>query len=300
MTPARPKQRALLAMLLLHREEVVPAAALIEALWGEEPPGTAQTALHGHVSALRKLLGADRIRTRPPGYLAAGLGRRGRRRPVRVAGRAGARARRSGRAVGAACARRSPCGAASRWTGSRLAPILGSLVRPGRGAPPGACWRSASTRSWSSAATTSWCGARAARLGPSVSRAPGRPADARAVPLRPAGRRAARVPQLLREQLAEELGIDPVSGAAAARVAHPAPGRRPGPTAAVSRPRARPDGRCAPVRYARSGELSIAYQVTGDGPSTSCSCPASSRTSRRTGRSRATRGSSTGSARWHA
>ena len=69
MTPARPKQRALLALLLLRRGEVVPGAQLIEALWGEEPPGTAQTALHGHVSSLRKLLGADRIRTRPPGYL---------------------------------------------------------------------------------------------------------------------------------------------------------------------------------------------------------------------------------------
>src|SRR5215510_4513363 len=35
LTPARPKQRALLATLLLHREEVVPGARLIEALWGE-------------------------------------------------------------------------------------------------------------------------------------------------------------------------------------------------------------------------------------------------------------------------
>jgi DNA-binding SARP family transcriptional activator len=69
VTPARPKQRALLTMLLLHREEIVRGAQLIEALWGEEPPGTAQTALHGHISALRKLIGADRIRTRPPGYL---------------------------------------------------------------------------------------------------------------------------------------------------------------------------------------------------------------------------------------
>ena len=69
VTPARPKQRTLLAMLLLRRAEVVPGAQLIEALWGEEPPGTAQTALHGHVSSLRKLIGAERIRTRPPGYL---------------------------------------------------------------------------------------------------------------------------------------------------------------------------------------------------------------------------------------
>jgi DNA-binding SARP family transcriptional activator len=69
VTPVRPKQRALLSLLLLRRGEVVSGAQLIEALWGEEPPGTAQTALHGHISNLRKLLGADRIRTRPPGYL---------------------------------------------------------------------------------------------------------------------------------------------------------------------------------------------------------------------------------------
>ncbi|HEX6049288.1 MAG TPA: alpha/beta fold hydrolase, partial [Gemmatimonadaceae bacterium] len=69
LTPARPKQRALLALLVLRRDEVVPGAQLIEALWGEDPPGSAQNALHGHVSALRKLLGAERIRTRPPGYL---------------------------------------------------------------------------------------------------------------------------------------------------------------------------------------------------------------------------------------
>ncbi|HEY7073775.1 MAG TPA: BTAD domain-containing putative transcriptional regulator [Solirubrobacteraceae bacterium] len=68
VTPARPKQRALLSLLLLRRGEVVPGAQLIDALWGEEPPGTAQTALHGHVSTLRKLIGADRIETRPPGY----------------------------------------------------------------------------------------------------------------------------------------------------------------------------------------------------------------------------------------
>src|SRR5262249_24154566 len=55
-------------MLLLHREEVVPGAQLIEALWGEEPPETAPTALHGHVSGLRKRIGAGRIATRPPGY----------------------------------------------------------------------------------------------------------------------------------------------------------------------------------------------------------------------------------------
>jgi DNA-binding SARP family transcriptional activator len=69
LTPAPPKQRALLALLLLRAGEVVGKDELVEALWGERPPETAQTALHGHISALRKRLGAERIETRSPGYL---------------------------------------------------------------------------------------------------------------------------------------------------------------------------------------------------------------------------------------
>ena len=69
LTPGRPKQRALLALLLTRTDEVVARDELIEALWGETPPATAQTALHGHVSSLRKLLGPATIETRPPGYL---------------------------------------------------------------------------------------------------------------------------------------------------------------------------------------------------------------------------------------
>lgn len=68
LTPRRAKQRALLAMLLLHADRPVASEVLVGGLWGEHPPQTAQTALHGHISALRKLLGADRILTRPPGY----------------------------------------------------------------------------------------------------------------------------------------------------------------------------------------------------------------------------------------
>ena len=68
LTPVRPKQRVLLALLLLREGEVVASDELVEALWGQGPPETARTALHGHVSALRKRLGAERIETRPPGY----------------------------------------------------------------------------------------------------------------------------------------------------------------------------------------------------------------------------------------
>ncbi len=62
------KQRSLLGALLLHANEVVSGERLIDALWGERPPETAQTALQVHVSQLRKLLGAERIETRAPGY----------------------------------------------------------------------------------------------------------------------------------------------------------------------------------------------------------------------------------------
>lgn len=68
VAPRRPKRRALLAALLLGRGQVVPREVLVEALWSGEPPQTAQTALHGHVSALRKALGDDRIATEAAGY----------------------------------------------------------------------------------------------------------------------------------------------------------------------------------------------------------------------------------------
>ena len=64
-----PKQRALLALLLLHAGRVVPADRLLDDLWGEEPPPTAASSLQNLVSQLRKTLGRDVIVTRPPGYV---------------------------------------------------------------------------------------------------------------------------------------------------------------------------------------------------------------------------------------
>ena len=69
------KQRAVLALLLLNANRVVASERMIELLWGEQPPATAATALHGHISSLRKTLGPDVIATRPPGYaLELGIG----------------------------------------------------------------------------------------------------------------------------------------------------------------------------------------------------------------------------------
>ena len=63
------KRRSLLGVLLLHANEAVSSDRLIEELWGARPPAVAAKIVQGHVSALRKLLGPERILTRPPGYL---------------------------------------------------------------------------------------------------------------------------------------------------------------------------------------------------------------------------------------
>jgi predicted ATPase/DNA-binding SARP family transcriptional activator len=63
------KQRALLALLLLHANRVLSRDRLIDELWGDEPPATAVTSLQVYISRLRKLLPAGALLTRPPGYL---------------------------------------------------------------------------------------------------------------------------------------------------------------------------------------------------------------------------------------
>ena len=65
------KQRAVLALLLLNANRVVPTERLIDDLWGESPPETARSALQVYVAGLRKALGPDGavLRTAAPGYV---------------------------------------------------------------------------------------------------------------------------------------------------------------------------------------------------------------------------------------
>jgi DNA-binding SARP family transcriptional activator/streptogramin lyase len=62
------RQRALLALLVLHRGEVVSTDRLIDELWAGNAPPTAAKVLQNHVSQLRRALGDQAIVTRPPGY----------------------------------------------------------------------------------------------------------------------------------------------------------------------------------------------------------------------------------------
>ena len=70
------RARALLALLLLHRNEVVPLDRIVDELWDERPPKTAEQVVRVYVSQLRKALEPTRsnghpqlLVTRDSGYL---------------------------------------------------------------------------------------------------------------------------------------------------------------------------------------------------------------------------------------
>src|SRR6266508_4526459 len=114
------KQRALLALLLLNANRTVARDRIIDDLWGDDLPESAQKMVQIHVSQLRKALPEPRLRTRAPGYVlevrddeldlarfersvAAG----GRSRRATLPARAGS------------CATRSRSGAGPPWPSSR-------------------------------------------------------------------------------------------------------------------------------------------------------------------------------------
>ena len=187
------QQRAVLAMLALRAGTPVSVDRLIEGLWGEGAPSSANKMVQLYVSQLRRLVdgGEAEIVTRGRGYelrlpdeavdalrferlVEAGEGARGARAVARHAARRPARhAVRRGRVAPA----RGP-----------LAPRARARHRRGarRRAPPRSDGR-----------------ARAARRRASAARAAARPADARALPLRPPGRRA-RAPTRTRYRVLDE------------------------------------------------------------------------------------------------
>ena len=65
------RERAILAILLLHRGEVVSVERLIDGVWGDARPASAKHMVHEYVSRLRQALGDVPVATRPPGYLLA-------------------------------------------------------------------------------------------------------------------------------------------------------------------------------------------------------------------------------------
>jgi DNA-binding SARP family transcriptional activator len=71
------KQRAVLAVLVLHANEPVGTERLVDAVWGDEAPLTAAKIVHNNVSQLRKLLEPDVSRDGRNGYELLKSGRSG-------------------------------------------------------------------------------------------------------------------------------------------------------------------------------------------------------------------------------
>ena len=133
------KQRALLAVFLLHANETLSTDRLIDELWGERPPATAAKTVQVYISRLRKALaggegnGPTEHGRDPRARLRVGARSRApRRAPLRAArrrGEAGARrgpprARRRGARGGAVAVARPAAG------GPRLRAVCAARDRP--------------------------------------------------------------------------------------------------------------------------------------------------------------------------
>jgi DNA-binding SARP family transcriptional activator/pimeloyl-ACP methyl ester carboxylesterase len=269
------KPRALLVRLLLDAGRTVTAERLVDDLWGDEPPETARKMVQVYVSRLRKLLPEGSLQTRAPGYqltVPDGALDLERFEVLRAAGRA---ALEQGRHEEAARELRR---ALALWRG----PALAGLEEP-----------------FAAAETARLEGLRSAALEERIQAdlELGRVADVVSelealVALHPlrerlraqlmlalyrAGRQAEALAtfQEARRVLADDLGIDPSQELRELELrilrhdpglerrqhrlppATPVPGPTLGAAVAATPPR---------VRYTRSGEVSIAYQIVGDGP----------------------------------
>jgi DNA-binding SARP family transcriptional activator len=202
-----PKRRAVLAALAMEINRIVPVQRLLELVWGEDPPPRARTALQGHVSALRKVLGGTlRLETRDPGYLL-----RGERAMVDVC--------RFQDLVGSAAAAGDEAAVATLrqgldlWRGPALADLPHGALRSSLGTGLDELRHSA-LEYWAERLLRLGRGGEAiAELGDAVRRAPLREALVRVLVLchYQDGRQAEalQVYHRARQELAEELGVDP-------------------------------------------------------------------------------------------
>ncbi|WP_030763718.1 AfsR/SARP family transcriptional regulator, partial [Streptomyces griseus] len=77
LAPGAPRIRQLLALMALQPREPLSTGALVQELWGDDPPPSALKIVHTHVSQARRLLAdeavtspaRDLLLTRAPGYL---------------------------------------------------------------------------------------------------------------------------------------------------------------------------------------------------------------------------------------
>ena len=208
------RQRALLALLVVHANETLSGDRLVEELWGERAPAAPAKTLQMHVSRLRRVLGGDAdggARHARPRLRAARRARPDRRPPLRAAGRPGPRGARRGRSAAlggdAGAGARSLARPAARRSRRRA-------VRPARDrAPRGSARRGARAARWrrgcSSAPMPIWS-PRSRRSSPSTPTGSGCARSSCSRSIAPTARPSAlQAYQDTRRRLVDELGIEP-------------------------------------------------------------------------------------------
>jgi DNA-binding SARP family transcriptional activator/pimeloyl-ACP methyl ester carboxylesterase/class 3 adenylate cyclase len=261
------KQRALLALLVVNANRTLAIERIVDELWGERAPESASKMVQVYVSQLRKLLPDGILLTRPPGY-ALEL------EPEQLDLRRFERLLAEGRA---ALAEGSAEQAAARlaealalWRGPALAEFASEPFAKPEGAQLEDL-RLAALEERIEADLA--CGRQAdlaAELESLVARHPLREGLRRRqmLALYRSGRQAEALAAYLeaRRVLAEELGLEPSPALRELqrRILEHDPGLElPGgaPVAAAPTPASHPE-----TRYARSGDVAIAYQIAGEGP----------------------------------
>jgi DNA-binding SARP family transcriptional activator/class 3 adenylate cyclase/alpha-beta hydrolase superfamily lysophospholipase len=263
------KQRALLALLLLNGNRVVAHEQIVDALWGEDVPDSARKIVQIHVSGLRKALPEPRVQTRGAGYA---LELRDGELDVARVERAVADGRAALERGDARAARSLLTDALALWRGPALAELSEPFARQEAARLEELRLTALELRVDAELAL----GLHREAVGELETLTAQHPLRERLrsqhmLALYGSGRHAEALAsyQAFRRLLARELGIEP---SAALRElerrmlrqdpALEAPG---GPEPGV--PAAGADADAAgEIRYARSGDVRIAYQVVGDGP----------------------------------
>jgi DNA-binding SARP family transcriptional activator/pimeloyl-ACP methyl ester carboxylesterase len=258
------KQRAVLARLLLDAGRTVAVERLLDDLWGDEPPGSAVKMIHVYVSQLRKVLPPGVLCTRAPGYA------------VELGGEDLLDLHEFERLL-----------AAGRAAVERAEPAASEALREAL-----ALWRGPALAEFSEPFATSErarieelrLGCLEERIeadlagGSSDELVPELESLVAAHPLRErprrqlmlalyrAGRQAEALAtyQRFRQTLDEELGIEPSARLRDLELAILRQERDAGGPTVTPRAASPPPDR--PVRFVRSGDVSVAYQVLGEGP----------------------------------
>ncbi|HXV57911.1 MAG TPA: alpha/beta fold hydrolase [Gaiellaceae bacterium] len=268
------KQRALLALLLVHANRTLAIDRIVDDLWSDDVPETAAKMVQIYVSRLRKALPEGALHTRPPGYaLEVAPGELDLHRFERLVGEARS-ALEEGRAAAAAAGFRQ---ALELWRGPALAEFTSE---------PFARAERARLEELRIAALEGRLEADLLRgrhaevvgeLEALIARYPLREGLRRQhmLALYRSGRQAEALAgyQTFRRTLADELGIEPSASLRDLErqmlrqdgsLEPPAPAEtRAGRRALLG---AGGEGPVGDVGYARSGDARIAYQVVGDGP----------------------------------